>query len=221
MMPRACPTVDDYHQLVLGLLPDSVAAELEKHLLECVSCVETARRVATDSRLVGALQAQAEPSPLEEQKQIDTLILRMLAQGFCGEGAATTRGEKGVGVLQHAPQETCGPLASGEIPGNAILNELGRGGQSVVWQARQLSLNRLVALKMILARAAADPEERARFRREAEAVAHLKHPNIVQIHDVGEQAGQPYFALEVCRRRHAGAKTCRYAAARPADSPVG
>ncbi|MBI1831524.1 MAG: protein kinase [Planctomycetes bacterium] len=82
------------------------------------------------------------------------------------------------------------------IPGFQLLEELGRGGQSVVYKARQESLNRIVALKLVHGGAAADPEERARVRREAEAVARLEHPQIVQIYDVGEWAGQPYLALE-------------------------
>jgi WD40 repeat protein len=82
------------------------------------------------------------------------------------------------------------------IPGYEILSELGRGGQSVVFQARRTELKRLVALKMILAGDYAGPKERTRFRVEAEAVARLQHPNIVQIHDIGEHNGRPYLALE-------------------------
>ncbi|HZZ81780.1 MAG TPA: protein kinase [Gemmataceae bacterium] len=82
------------------------------------------------------------------------------------------------------------------IPGYELLGILGRGGMGIVFRARQLSLKRQVALKMILTGRQARPAERARFQREAEAVARLQHPNIVQIYEVGEQNGLPYFSLE-------------------------
>src|SRR5262245_43444426 len=82
------------------------------------------------------------------------------------------------------------------LPGYEIEDVLGRGGMGVVYRARHLALKRIVALKMILAGSHAGPRELARFRTEAEAVARLQHPNIVQIHEVGEADGQPYCALE-------------------------
>jgi tetratricopeptide (TPR) repeat protein/serine/threonine protein kinase len=77
-----------------------------------------------------------------------------------------------------------------------ILGILGRGAVGVVYKARQMGLNRLVALKMLLAGSHAGQRELARFRLEAEAVARLRHPNIVQVYEVGEHNGLPFFSLE-------------------------
>src|SRR6516225_11905360 len=84
-----------------------------------------------------------------------------------------------------------------QIPGYEVEALLGRGGMGLVYKARHLRLNRFVALKMLIAGAYAGPHERARFQREAEVVASLRHAHIVQVHDVGDHEGRPYFTMEL------------------------
>jgi serine/threonine protein kinase len=101
-------------------------------------------------------------------------------------------------------QSTPGPVGSTQaqwdgsrfpvIPGYEVLEEIGRGGMGVVYRARQLSLNRIVALKTIFG--AVHRLEWQRLRLEAEAVAMLQHPHIVQVYDLGEHAGMVFIAME-------------------------
>lgn len=87
------------------------------------------------------------------------------------------------------------------LGGYELLEAIGRGGMGVVWRARQQSLNRLVALKLIVAGEFAAPEARRRFRDEALAAAQLRHPHIVGIHEIGEEDGQPFFSMELFEGR--------------------
>jgi eukaryotic-like serine/threonine-protein kinase len=95
----------------------------------------------------------------------------------------------------YAPWESGADLP--RIPGYDVEALLGRGGMGIVYKARHLRLNRFVALKKLSTGAYSGPHERARFQREAETVAGLWHANIVQVYDVGDHEGWPYFTMEL------------------------
>ncbi|MGH7169085.1 MAG: serine/threonine-protein kinase, partial [Gemmataceae bacterium] len=134
--------------------------------------------------------------------------------------------------LQDAVTLRIGPLADGDLntqrldvfvpdvpdrprlPGYEILEELGRGAAGVVYKARHVALNRFVALKMLHASWRSDSEQRLRFRKEVETIALLQHPNIVQVHDVGEYEGRPFFTME-CLDGGSLANHCRGQAQAP------
>ncbi|MCK4292255.1 MAG: serine/threonine protein kinase [Planctomycetes bacterium] len=86
--------------------------------------------------------------------------------------------------------------AAQKIPGYKVLGKIGAGAMAVVYKARQLSLNRIVAIKVLPKRFSKDPEYVARFYKEGQAAGKLNHPNIVQAIDVGEAGGYHYFVME-------------------------
>ncbi len=108
----------------------------------------------------------------------------------------------GTGTVARTPsdvarlEEDAKSRAAEGVPGYVLLGELGRGGMGVVYKARHLKLNRVVALKMLLDGKRGSGDELARFLAEAEAVAAIKHENVVQVFDYGEADGRPFMALE-------------------------
>jgi serine/threonine-protein kinase len=145
------------------------------------------------------------PTPEEYQARFPHLAAE-IAEHFAvhralGTGSLTGEGDgpspsstQPLGPAGQAARPDGAPLPA--VPGYAVLGVLGTGAMGVVFKARQEGLGRVVALKMIRDGALAGPAEVARFRREAEAAARLQHPNIVQIHEVGDCAGRPFFSLE-------------------------
>ncbi len=155
----------------------SVALTESVSVLACPNCQKAVNLSTCDLQLLFLDQGQSSASRVE-QVQADPAPTQPLGE--------LTQPEP--------PRQPNGPTVT--VPGYDILKMLGRGGMGVVYQARQVKLNRLVALKMVLAGVHAGTEQLARFQREAEAVARLSHRNIVQIHEVGEHDGLPFFVME-------------------------
>jgi predicted Ser/Thr protein kinase len=156
--------------------------------------------VSSDSGCLTSEKTQILPPEISQDDTIQTETdLRVTANGPAAtqQPRATQTDDETITLPPAHPAPDAAACHRVNLPGYEVLGELGRGGMGVVYKARQQGLNRLVALKMILSGVHAGPQEQARFRSEAEAVARLQHPNIVQIYAIGEQEGLPYFALEL------------------------
>jgi serine/threonine protein kinase len=135
------------------------------------------------------------------------LCPRCLLQQGIGEGSGSSAHARNEPTLAPRTADSGGPTPGSRLRyfgDYELLDEIARGGMGIVWKARQTSLKRDVALKMIRNGALAGSDEVARFLREAEAAANLQHPNIVAIHEVGEHGGQHYFSMDYVAGRDLG-----------------
>jgi serine/threonine protein kinase len=174
-----CPPVEHLRRLLADELTAAGEEALDDHLRRCAACRRALESLTASEPISGRPGAAGGPAPSPD------LLRRLKAVT-----ASLSRDDRGRAVPAAEP---C-PLP--RVPGYEILGELGRGGMGVVYRARQVGLNRVVALKMILGGAFAAGKSLDRFRAEALAVARLQHPNIVQIFETGEADGLPYFSQE-------------------------
>jgi eukaryotic-like serine/threonine-protein kinase len=163
-----CPSEADHRAFLLGDLPEDQADAIAEHIETCPKCEERSQRI--DGVADPVVAALREPAALAST--ID-------------------------GWARHASTESSvTPPGPRYVAGYELIEEVGRGGMGVVYKARQIRLNRTVALKMILSGPFARPEELVRFHVEGETLARLTHPSIVRIYEIGQADGRPYFTME-------------------------
>jgi WD40 repeat protein/tRNA A-37 threonylcarbamoyl transferase component Bud32 len=168
----ACVGEEELRAYLVGDLGEERAGAVARHLEECPSCEAEA----------GRLDGLADPLLLSLRR-----ALRSPSANSSAGPAAETLGEKS-GDAASLPRR---------VKGYEILGKLGSGGMGVVYKARQERPARLVALKMILAGSHVSAERRARLLADANAIARLQHPNIVQVYEVGEEDDVPFFSMEL------------------------
>jgi eukaryotic-like serine/threonine-protein kinase len=176
-----CPEERELGLLLLGRIDDDRERVLLDHLARCDRCAACASSLHAEDDLVATMRERS-PILAEQQGSIDTIIER------AREGVLAARPDL-------APRPATADLP-GEVGPYQVLKLLGSGGMGVVYLARHRELRRLVALKLISQGEWGNESRRLRFRREAELVARVRHPNVVTLYEVGEWQGAPYFAME-------------------------
>lgn len=174
---------------------DASASGSDELLVELIeSLIDRQRR---GERVDVESTCEANPALAQELRQLWATVqfaddLAELSIGSSKSGSVIGDAD-GLGAASFRPSRAGVPQVIGDYE---ILDELGRGGMGIVFKARQISLGRIVALKMLLRGDLASVQETARLRAEAESAAGLNHPNIVPVYEVGEYDGQPFFSMK-------------------------
>lgn len=201
-LPGACPERRDLEQFLLGQLSAAQTEQMRGHLQRCGKCVDMLHDLTGGDALLAVMATQVGVAPVPSHEVEETVVRVPTCDRQ--DSSAPPAGPRFTAGADATLDQTmpladkadpAAPFALPNIPGYEVLGLLGRGGMGLVYQARQLNLKRLVALKM-LSPTESDPDVLDRFQAEAEAVARLKHPHIVHIYEVGEHAGRPFFSFE-------------------------
>jgi serine/threonine protein kinase len=182
------PTDKELQALSLGQLPEAELARVLAHLGDCPACCGRLEQLAAADPLLSRLQQRAahrdESLITSAQRRSAVRALRHSQEAMA---VPLRKGPEAESVILPAPRQ---------VGDYDILAEVGRGGMGVVYKARHRGLNRLAALKMVLAGEFASPTQELRFRLEAELAARVRHSNFVQVYEIGSYEGRPFLALE-------------------------
>jgi eukaryotic-like serine/threonine-protein kinase len=207
----ACPERAVLEAFHCGKLPEPSVETIAAHLTICSYCSsaldELHRAPARDDSLLGRLRQCRQPAEAEDRTGCAELEAAARVIPFADEPAAAAlftdsdvRDSSVTATIRTgrttsaAPAEVALPTVVGPYQ---VLAKIGEGGMGIVYKARQSSVNRLVALKTVLAGAHARTQARTRFRIEGEAIARLRHPHVVQIFDFGDHEGLLYYSMEL------------------------
>jgi eukaryotic-like serine/threonine-protein kinase len=189
-----CPSEEEFARLLADALPVPERGAVAQHVEACAVCQQKLARL-TDVSDAENWRTRNPPSRNEAEENAVRRLKRVRRSPVPIQTNSTEAPTRDFTHGKLTPAATI-DFEIPSVPGYEITEILGRGGMSVVFKARQIALQRIVALKMLQNLECAGEKELARFHREADVIARLQHPNIVQIYDVGEVAKRPYFVLE-------------------------
>jgi eukaryotic-like serine/threonine-protein kinase len=182
------PTDEELRAMSSGRLGEAELARVCAHLGDCPECCRRIDQLAAADPLLARLQQSAsrrEETPVSPAQR--RLAVRALRRWQAARADTESKDAGTEPVILPMPAQ---------VGDYDVLAEVGRGGMGVVYKARHRGLHRLAALKMILAGEFASPAQKLRFRLEAELAARVRHPNIVQVYEIGSYQGRPFLALE-------------------------
>lgn len=205
-----CPDLDDLKRFSAGGLTDEEAAPLEEHILGCPDCVARMPAVSMHDTFLDALRATPAVIGDGTTATIDSQLgqhgrLTVAAQS---DESKENGGRETFTFL--APAQS--PDELGRLDGYRVLRVVGSGGMDIVFEAEDLRLKRHVALKVMKPELAANEPSRRRFVREAQAMAALDHDHVVTVHQVGEDNGVPFLAMQFLRGESLDARLRRSSA---------